>query len=599
MLATSWKPNGNGTVWTFKLRQGVKFHNGAAMTADDVVWTIQQLADPKNASNALSTLEGVLKPAGVRKVDDATVEFHLEAPNGNFPYLISSDNYNAIIVPKGTDYAKWDTTFIGTGPFKLKSFTQNVSAAFDANPDYWGGAPNLAGTTFSFYASQQPQVLALQGGQVDVIVQFVTQGAQSLLNNPQYQILKFRSSNHRELSMRNDQSPFTDARVRQAIALTLDRPGTVKALLNGYGDLGNDNPFAPKFPSDDTSIPQRAQDLAKAKQLLSAAGHSGGFSTTLTTEQYEEVPALAQVIAAAAAKIGIKIKLKVETQANYYGKATYGNSDWLDAPMSLVDYGDRGVPNVFLEANAAPRAGRGTRRASATSPTTTWSSSTWPSVDLQTQKSIAGKIETLLLDQTPLIIPYFNNGLLATAKGVQNVLPSATGAGVPRQGLQVGRLGLDRSPTRMIAFIAKRVGLGVITLFILSLIVFFAAQVLPGDPARAILGPLAAPSAVKALSHQLGTDKPVLAQYGTWIGHFVTGSFGTSYQYQAPVGPAAGQGAGQLAQAGGAGVRDRRAAGDPRRRRRGTQRRQADRPRHQRRSACRRPSSPRSCPGSS
>ncbi len=92
----------------------------------------------------------------------------------------------------------------------------------------------------------------------------------------------------------------------------------------------------------------------------------------------------------------------------------------------------------------------------------------------------------------------------------------------------------------MAIFIAKRVGFGLITLFILSVIVFFAAQVLPGDPARAILGPLAAPSAVKALSHQLGTDKSVFAQYGTWIGHIVTGNFGTSYQYQAPIGPLLG-----------------------------------------------------------
>jgi peptide/nickel transport system permease protein len=86
-------------------------------------------------------------------------------------------------------------------------------------------------------------------------------------------------------------------------------------------------------------------------------------------------------------------------------------------------------------------------------------------------------------------------------------------------------------------FILKRIGLGLITLWILSLIVFFAAQVLPGDPARAILGPLAAPSAVKALAHQLGTDKPVIEQYWTWITHFVTGDPGMSYQYQAPIGP--------------------------------------------------------------
>jgi peptide/nickel transport system permease protein len=90
-------------------------------------------------------------------------------------------------------------------------------------------------------------------------------------------------------------------------------------------------------------------------------------------------------------------------------------------------------------------------------------------------------------------------------------------------------------------FILRRLGLGIITLFILSLIVFFAAQVLPGDPARAILGPLAAPSAVKALSEQLGTNKSVLSQYGTWVGHIVQGNFGTSYSYQQAVGPLLGK----------------------------------------------------------
>ena len=427
MLATSWTPKKNGTIWTFKLRSGVKFHDGSPLTADDVVYTIQQLADPKNASNALSTFAGVLKPAGVVKVDSGTVEFHLEAANGNFPYLVSSDNYNAVIVPKGTDFAKWQSTFIGTGPFKLRSYTQNVSAEFVANPDYWGGAPHLDSTTFNFYASQQPQILALQGGQVDGIVQFVVQGAQSLLNNSQFNIIKLKSANHRELSMRNDQAPFTDPRVRQAIALSLDRPGMVKALLDSYGDLGNDSPFAPKFPSTDTSVPQRALDIAKAKALLSAAGHPSGFSTTLTTEEYQEIPQLAQVIAEASTKIGVNIKLKVENQTNYYGKATYGNSDWLDATMSLVDYGDRGVPNVFLEAPLS--SGGPWNAAHFKNPTYDSLVKQYvASVDLQTQKQLAGKIETLLLAQTPLVIPYFINALTATASNVHGVVPTAISA---------------------------------------------------------------------------------------------------------------------------------------------------------------------------
>ncbi len=128
MLALSWSPNSDGSVWTFKLRPGVTFHNGQAMTADDVVYSLQQYSDPKNTSNALSALGGVLLPNGVQKVDSMTVAFHLEAPVGNFPYLVSSDNYNAIIVPKGTDFTKWQSTFMGTGAFKLKSYTQNVGA---------------------------------------------------------------------------------------------------------------------------------------------------------------------------------------------------------------------------------------------------------------------------------------------------------------------------------------------------------------------------------------------------------------------------------------------------------------------------------------
>jgi peptide/nickel transport system substrate-binding protein len=424
MLATSWTPNKDGSVWTFKLRPGVTFHNGAAMTADDVVYTFQQLADPKNASNALSTFQGVLSPAGVQKVDAMTVAFHLEAPNGNFPYLVSSDNYNAIIVPKGTDYSKWQSTFIGTGAFKLSSYTQGVGAAFTANPSYWGTKALLSGTNFKFYTSQQPQILALEGNDVDVIGQFVPSGATSLLNNSSYKVIKLPSANHRELSMRNDLAPFTDPRVRQAVAYTVDRAGAVAALLSGDGSVANDYPFGPRFPSTDTTVAQRTQDIAKAKQLLAAAGHPSGFTTTMKTEVYEEVPQLAQVIKAGAAKAGININLNIEPQSSYYGKATYGNSDWLDGTMSLVDYGDRGVPNVFLE---APLTSKGPWNAARFhNPTYDKLVAQYvAALDLPTQRTTAGKIENLLLAETPLVIPYWIDGLTASTPSVSGLNPTS------------------------------------------------------------------------------------------------------------------------------------------------------------------------------
>ena len=433
VLAESWSANSAANVWTFKIRQNVKFHNGASLTADDVVYTYKLHTNPKKGSNALSAFGGVLAPSGVKKVDDFTVEFHLEAANGNFPYLTSSDNYNMIILPNGYDPAKWQGSFIGTGPFVMKSYTPKVGAAFTRNEQYWGTKALPAGTEFTFYDSQTPGILALTGGTIDVLGQFAVSGGEQLLAaGAPYNIIRLKSSAHRELSMRCDQAPFTDPRVRQAIALTLDRPAIVQALFKGFADLGNDSPFAPVFPSTNTSIAQRTLNVAKAKSLLSAAGHSSGFSTQLVTEQFLEIPQYAQIVVQAAKSIGVNIKLKVESSSAYYGKATFGNSDWLDASMSLVDYGHRSVPNVFLTApleTTNAKTGTGPWNAAH------FSNSQYDSlvkqyvaaVDLSTQRTIAGKIETLLLDQTPIIFGYFYNYLSASAKNVTGAYPTAIG----------------------------------------------------------------------------------------------------------------------------------------------------------------------------
>jgi peptide/nickel transport system substrate-binding protein len=432
VLATSWSPNGNADVWTFKIRQNVKFHNGQPLTADDVVYTYQLHTNPKGNANALSAFGGVLVPSGVKKVDDFTVAFHLIAPNGNFPYLTSSDNYNMIILPKGYDPTKWESTFLGTGPFKLGSYTPKSGATFTRNESYWGKKALPSQTVFTFYDTQNPSILALTGGTIDVVGQFAVSGAEQLLTGSTYNIIKLKSAAHRQLSMRADTGPFTDARVRQALALTLNRPQIVQALFKGYADVGNDSPFAPVFPSTDTSIAQRTQNIAKAKSLLAAAGHTAGFSTQLITEQFVEIPQYAQIVAQAAKEIGINVTLKVESSSAYYGKATFGNSDWLDATMSLVDYGHRSVPNVFLTAPLET-----TNAKTGTGP---WNAAHFKNAqydklvgqyiaasDVSAQKTIAGQIETLLLDQTPIIFGYFYNYLSATAQGVTGVYPTAIG----------------------------------------------------------------------------------------------------------------------------------------------------------------------------
>jgi peptide/nickel transport system substrate-binding protein len=431
VLATSWKPNADASAWTFTIRQGVKFSDGSPMTVDDVVYTFKTQCDPKNGTNALSAFGGVLVPDGVVKASDTTVTFNLESPNGNFPYLCSTDNYNMVIVPNNYNFKNWQSSFIGTGPFIKESYTPNVGATFARNPHYWGPKALPARTEFTFYPEEAPMTAALQGGAIDVEGQFSVATSPQLLNGD-FTIISLKTSTHRELSMRNDLHPFTSQYARQAIAYTLDRPAIVAALFKGYAEIGNDSPFAPVFKSTDPSVPQRAKNLTLAKQLLAKAGVPRGFATPLLTETTQEIPHFAEIVKQSAAQIGVDISLTIETPTKYYGSAVFGKSDWLDGEMSLVDYGARSVPNVFLEAplqTINAKTGSGSWNAARFSnPTYDMLSKQYvAAVDLSSQRRIAGEIQRLLLDETPIIYAYFYDFLTATAKNVTGVYPTGIG----------------------------------------------------------------------------------------------------------------------------------------------------------------------------
>jgi len=432
-LAESWKPNSDGSVWTFKIRQGVKFHDGTPMTAEDVASSINALSDPKNGSNALSTFAGVLSKDSAKATDASTVQFELDAPNGNFPYMVSSDNYNALIVPKNLS-GSWEKTFPGTGPWKLERYTANSGVSFVPNKDYWDKTriPKLDRQQVKFYPKEQAQILGLQSGDVDVLVHFSPTGGKPLLNDPNVTVIQLRASVHREIHMRNDKKPFDDKRVRQAMGLAVDRAALVNGLMAGKADLGNDSPFAPVFPSTSTSVPQRTQNIAEAKSLLSAAGHPNGFSMQLTGNDVQEIANYAQIVAQSAKAIGVDLHVKMEASPAYYGKFTFGNSDWLDATMSLVDYGHRGVPNVFLGAplqtiNASKGTGSWNAAHFSNSQYNKLVAQYVAALDLASQRQIAGQIQTLLLNETPIIYGYFYNYLTATAKNVNGAYPTAVG----------------------------------------------------------------------------------------------------------------------------------------------------------------------------
>ena len=395
------------------------------------MYTYQLQTNTKNASNALSAFAGVLSPSGVVKVDDYTVAFHLDAPNGNFPYLTSSDNYNMIIIPNNYNPASWQSSFMALAR-SCSARTRRRWGPRSPATSRTGARRRLPSQTqFTFYDTPSASILALTGGTIDVLGQFSVTGGEALLNGG-YNVIKLKSSAHRELSMRCDQAPFTDPRVRQAIALTLDRPAIVQVLFRGDADIGNDSPFAPVFPSTNTSVPQRAQNISQAKSLLAAAGHSSGFSTQLVDRELPGDPEYAQIVVQSAKQIGVNIDLKVESSTLTTARPTFGTpTGWTrrSAWSTTAPQRAERVPRPLRFRRSTPRRApaRGTPPTSATPSTTSSVARVHRRRRPVDAASLAGQIETLLLAQTPIIFGYFYNYLTATAMSVSGVYPTRLG----------------------------------------------------------------------------------------------------------------------------------------------------------------------------
>jgi peptide/nickel transport system substrate-binding protein len=425
-LATEWTPNGDGSVWTFKLRQNVKWHDGTAFTADDVVATMERLVAAGN-----SGLKGVLPPGGAVATDPNTVTMTLASPNGNFPYLVSVFNAQTVITPKA--YAAGttlDKVPAGTGAWKLKQFNQQTGATFERNPDWWGGTTPLDGVEFTFFDATGPMVTAYQGQQVDAIVQFDVLSGKSLLDDTNFNLIAAPAALHRQNWMRCDKGQFADKRVRQALAYTFDRPALIQQLFQGKAQLGNDHVIWEGYPYFDSSVPQRSVDVAKAKQLLTDAGVSN-LTATLHAGQLLEIPDLATLLKSQAAAAGITLNVAVESLDTFYG-AQWCPADPKDPPCSgaaelgIVDYGHRGTPDVYL--NAALKS-KGIWNASQYNSTEFDTAFTGfqKAVGVDAQKAACQKIETILLEDTPIGLPYFYNYLAGSSKSFSGFYASGLG----------------------------------------------------------------------------------------------------------------------------------------------------------------------------
>ena len=334
-LADSWSSSEDATVWTFKLRQGVKFHHGKEFNADDVVFTFKRLLDPETKAQIRSVLDTI---QDIEAVDPRTVRFTLKGPHATFPALMTPRQTSIVASDRTPEQLKSEPS--GTGPFKMQEFKPDERTVIVRNPDYWQqDRPRVDEVHFLVMQEQGAQAAALVSGSIHMMFTVSMDVVPQLQSNPNTSVEVKESGAFTDLVTNTQLEPFQDNRVRTAFKLIADRTALRQAVFSGFGSLGNDDPVAPIVPENNDSLAPREQDLAQAKQLLAAADFD--FSQEIVLHNNAKRPdhqALALAYQEQAKQAGINLKIERHEDNAYWSNV------WLKVPFCIVNWQWR--PNI-------------------------------------------------------------------------------------------------------------------------------------------------------------------------------------------------------------------------------------------------------------
>jgi peptide/nickel transport system substrate-binding protein len=312
--------------WTVRLKQGLEFHNGKSVTADDVIFSIQRIINPKNGASDGVQLASI-DPKGLKKLDNLTVKINCLYPDVSL--FDGFAKYASGIVPVGYD----PKHPVGSGPFKFVSFNPLVHMQLTRFDNFWRTAPDgthlpyLDGITYVAFTDQTAIGNAIASNAVDGAAGMAPAQLALAQSNPNMNTLVPQGYGYTVITMRVDQNPWKDVRVRRAMKLMLDRSQFVKEVYGGHAKISNDIP-AGQDPLYDHSIPQITQDIEQAKSLLKAAGQQ---NLTATFTAYPETAYIipgAQVFAQQAKAVGATINVQQVDPSTFYAK------DFLSVPLS-------------------------------------------------------------------------------------------------------------------------------------------------------------------------------------------------------------------------------------------------------------------------
>ena len=416
-LAESYTAGANSATWTFVLRDGVRFHDGSALGAGDVVATIEKILDPKTAAPYKAELGPI---ASVRAVDRRTVRIDLASPYADLPKALASSMARIVSERGVADFGKLDTTVYGTGPFVLKEFVANERVVMERNPRYFrSGRPYLDRLVLRVLPDTTSQIAALENREVDVIGEVESDAFKRVGGIKGVKAVQVTGGTFNNIVLYADRPPFDDPRVRKALRLAMDRPQMSEAITGGVGTPADDQPISPAYEYFDKTIPLRKPDLAQARQLLKEAGHGSGFEHRLVVSNS---PAsrekTAVVVQAMAEQIGIRFNIELMDNARY------GSTIWNKGVASYVgNYGTRPTEDAILSKLYSAVYGIDEGRWVKTEPGKKAEQLIGQGrqvSDRGERRKVYADLQRLCRDEGPFIIPNFFNSLYATQSYVND-----------------------------------------------------------------------------------------------------------------------------------------------------------------------------------
>jgi peptide/nickel transport system substrate-binding protein len=329
-LAESWDAGPGAKTWIFKIRSGVTFHNGKTLTAADVVYSLNL----HRAKDSKSAAKAYLAPVtDIRASSPLEVTITLESGNADVAYIMT--DYHLCMIPEDSKL----TAAMGTGPFIFDSFEPGVRARTHRNSNFWqSGLPYVDSVETLAINDPVARLSALLSGSIHLMNRVSPKVASQFEQNAQLQLFNVSAAAHYCFPMRCDTPPFNDNNVRLALKYAVDRDNIVKAVLKGYGKIGNDQPIASFDPFYASDLPQRPYDPDKARFHMKQSSYDGPIELHVSDGAFDGSVAAAQVYQVDAARAGIKIQVVREPADGYWDnvwmKKAFCASFWSGRPTA-------------------------------------------------------------------------------------------------------------------------------------------------------------------------------------------------------------------------------------------------------------------------